>query len=186
MSWLLPSRRYRFRCLGCRAVLRLSPPFFIQPPFLLPCHFHRCHPFIAVQQAIITAFHSRLDLSFVELLFLLWSCRRHIHYCCKRRFRCDYMSPPRYFFAFLVVVLLVIFMPPSCCSYCHRSDGSNSHTVVLSKPCIVLSSIVLYPRKKTQTCLAIFYGCIRYWKSTAVVRCSPLKEVRLKYGGSTR
>ena len=27
--WLLPSRRYCFSCLGCRAVLRFCPPFLI-------------------------------------------------------------------------------------------------------------------------------------------------------------
>ena len=108
-------------------------------------HFY-CHViliaavhFIAVQSAIIVAFHSRLDLSFVELPYLLWSCR---YFAAKDVFvvttgRC----PVVFFVAFLVVILFVIFTP-SCCSYCHCSTGSNSHTAVLSKPCILLSSIV--------------------------------------------
>ena len=49
--WLLPSRRYCFRCSGCRAVLRFSPPF------LLLYQFHRCHPFYRCSASNIVAFH---------------------------------------------------------------------------------------------------------------------------------
>ena len=113
------------------------------------------------------------------------------------------MSLPRFFFAFLVIILVIF--TPSCCSYCLCSTGSNSHTVVLSKPASSYSpcSIVLCPHKNTRTCLPIFYHCVRYSESTAVVllQCisgcgkSTIKVrqkyaeskayVRLKYGKST-
>ena len=94
------------------------------------CHFHRCRPFYRYRPfyhcstSNIAAFHSSLDL---ELPFLLWSCRRHIHFAAK-----DFVvtTSRRPVFAFLVVVLLVIFTP-SCCSYCHCSTGSISHTAIL-------------------------------------------------------
>ena len=172
-----------FPQLGFRAVLRLSPTFLIiAPPFLLPCHFHRYRPFYRCSASNIAAFHSRLDL---ELPFLLWSCRRHIHFAAK-----DFVVTtgccPVVFFAFLVVVLHVIFML-LCCSYCH-STGSNSHTVVLSKPAsFSRCSIVLCPRKNMRTHLPISYGCVRYRESTAVVRlqyvsgrCKSTMKVRRK------
>ena len=78
---------------------------------------------------------------------------------------------------------------PSCCSYCHYSTGSNSHTVVLPKPASYSPcSIVLCPRKNTRTRLLIFYCCIQYRESTAVVQlqyvigCSKSTiKVRQKY-----
>ena len=60
--WLLPSRRYCFSCLGCRAVLRFSLPFLILAAIFLPCHFQRCCPFYRCSASNIAAFHSRLDL----------------------------------------------------------------------------------------------------------------------------
>ena len=58
-------------------ILILGRHFYSHAIFIAAVHF------IAVQPAIIVAFHSRLDLSFVELPFLLWSCRRHIHFAAK-------------------------------------------------------------------------------------------------------
>ena len=58
----LPSRRYCFICLGCRAILRFSPPFLILAAIFLPCHFQRCHPFYRCSASNIAASHSRLDL----------------------------------------------------------------------------------------------------------------------------
>ena len=60
--WLLPSRRYCFSCLGCRAVLCFSPPFLILAAIFLPCHFQCCRPFYRCSASNIAAFHSRLDL----------------------------------------------------------------------------------------------------------------------------
>ena len=51
-----------------------------------------------------------------------------------------------FFVAFLVVVLLVIFTP-SCCSYCHCSTSSNSHTVFLSKPASYSPALFSVPVK---------------------------------------
>ena len=126
------------------------------------CHlatkpFHRC------SASNIAAYHSRLDL---ELPFLLWSCRRHIHLAAKDVFVVTTGRRPIFFV--VVVILLVTFMP-SCCSYCHCSTGSKSHTVVLSKPASY--SLVLCPRNNTRTRLPIlYYGCVRYGESTAVVQ----------------
>ena len=112
--WLLLSRYYCFRCLGCRAVLRFSPLFLILAAIFLPCHFHRCRPFNRCSASNIAAFHSRLDL---ELPFLLWSYHRHIHFAVNDVFVVTISRRPILsFFAFLVVVLHVIFTP-SCCSY---------------------------------------------------------------------
>ena len=84
------------------------------------------------QTAIIAAFRSRLDLSFVGLPFLLWSCC-HIHFAAKDAFIVTTSRRPVFF---LLLVLLVIFTPSFSrrCSYCHCPTNSNSHTVVLSKP----------------------------------------------------
>ena len=157
--------------------------------FRSSCHFYCCAifiaavHFIALQPAIITTFHSRLDLSFVELPFLLWSYCRHIDFAAKDVFIVT-TGRPLFFFAFLVV--LVIFTPLYC-SYSHCSTGSNSHTVVLCEPCILFSSIV-YPRKKTRICLPIFYCFLRCGESTVVVqlqyvsRCGKsMITVRQKY-----
>ena len=91
----------------------------------------------------IVAFHSRLDL---EIPLLLWSCRRHIHLAAKDVFVVTTSRHPILFVAFLVVVLLVIFTP-SCCSYCHCSTSSNSHTVVLSKPASYSPALFSVPVK---------------------------------------
>ena len=150
--------------------------------------------------SILSLFSQQLSRLFIQgLTFLLlssrllWSCRRHIHFAAKDVFVVTTGHCPDFFFfffAFLVVVLIVIFTP-SCCSYCHCSTGSNSHTVVLSKPCILLSSIVLCPRKKTQTHLTIFYGCVQYGKITVGVWLQYISEcgkstikVRRKYAVS--
>ena len=86
---------YLFCCFSRRGYCRLAAidftawvavPFFASlshfysSRHFLPCHFHRCHPFYRCSASNITAFHSRLDL---ELPFLLWSCRRHIHFAAK-------------------------------------------------------------------------------------------------------
>ena len=91
------------------------------------------------------------------------------------------------FFVFLVVVLLVIFTP-SCCSYCHCTTGSNSHTVVLSKPASYSPALFSIPIKRRKHAYQFFYGCIRYRESTAVVqleyvnRCGKSTiKVRQKY-----
>ena len=138
------SCRYCFHCWVCHAVLRL-----LSTILNFSLHFY-CHvifiaavQFVTVLPAIITAFHSRLDLSFVELPFCSVPVIA-IFILLLKTFSLCYRSPP-HLLALVVVVLLAIFMP-SCCSYYHCSTGSNSHTVVLSKP---LSSIVLYLRKKT-------------------------------------
>ena len=60
--WLLPSHRYCFSCLGCRAVLRFSLPFLILAAIFLPCHFQCCRPFYRCSASNIAAFHSSLDL----------------------------------------------------------------------------------------------------------------------------
>ena len=88
MLWLLPSRRYCFRFLGCRAVLRFSPQFFILAAIFIAVPFSSLPSILSLfsQTAIIAAFQSRLDLSFVGLPFLLQSCRCHIHFAAEDAF----------------------------------------------------------------------------------------------------
>ena len=114
--WLLPSRRYCFSCLGCRAVLRFSPPFLILAAIFLPCHFQRCHPFYRCSASNIAAFHSRLDL---ELPFFALVLSSPYSFATKDVFIVTTSRRP-VFFSFLVVVLLVIFTQ-SCRSYCYCS-----------------------------------------------------------------
>ena len=123
--WLLPSHRYCFRCLVCRAVLRFSPPFFILAAIFCHAIFNAAIHFIAVQPAISRLFIQGWTLSccfcsgpivaIFILLLKMFSLRLQV-------------AAPFFFVAFEVVVLLVI-LTPSCCSYCHCSTSSNSHTV---------------------------------------------------------
>ena len=135
------------RSLLLSAIFNSSRHFYCHVIFIAAVHF------IAVQPAIIAAFHSRLDLSFVELPFLLWSCHRHINFAAKDVFVVTTSCRPVFFFffffAFLVVFLLFIFLP-SCCSYCHCSSGSNPHTVVLSKPASYSPALFSIPVKRRE------------------------------------
>ena len=156
--------------------------FYCYAIFITAVHY------ISVQPAIIAAFHSRLDLSFAELPCLLWSCRRHIHIAAKDVFVVTIGRSPFFFFAFLVVVLLVIFMP-SCCSYCHCSTGSNSHTVVLSKPASyspALFSIPVKSREHAHQSLMVVYGTRKIRQLCGYCTLAGTVKVRLRYGGSTR
>ena len=68
--------------LPCRSSL-LFTIFYSSRHFYSHAIFIAAVHFIAVQPAIIVAFHARLDLSFVQLPFLIWSCRRHIDFAAK-------------------------------------------------------------------------------------------------------
>ena len=168
--WLLLSRRFRFSCLGCRAVLRFSPPFLTLAAIFLPYHFNRCRPFYRGSTSNIAAFHSRLDLELpffcsgpvVAILILLLKIFSLWLPVAAPFFFC------LFFFSFLVVVLLVIFMP-SCCSYCHCSTGSNSHTVVLSNPASYSSALFSVPVIIREHAYQYFMVLSRYGESTAVV-----------------
>ena len=177
----MPSCRYCFSCLGCRAILRFSPAFLILAAIFLPCHFHHCRPIYRCSASNVAAFHSKLDL---ELLFLLWFCRRHIHFATKDVFVVTTGRRPVPFFAFLVVIILVIFTP-SCCSYCHCSTGSNSHTVVLSKPASYSPALFSVPVKIREHAYQSFMVVSRYGKYGYSTLVGAVK-VRLRYGGSTR
>ena len=71
-----------------------------------------------------------------------------------------------------------------CCSYCHCSTGSYSHSVVLSKPAScspALFSIPVKRHKDAYQSVIVAYG-------TAVVRLqcvSGCGKLRLRYGEST-
>ena len=91
--WLLLSRRYCFSCLGCRAVLRFSLPFLI----LADAIFNAAVHFIAVQPAISRLIIQGWTLSY---RFLLWSCRRHIHFATKDVFVVTTSCRPIFFFLF--------------------------------------------------------------------------------------
>ena len=134
-------------CLGCCAVLHFSLPFLILAAIFLPCHF------IAVEPAISQLFIQGWTLS---CCYLLWSCRRHIHFAAKGVFVVT-TSRRLVFFLLFWFILLVIFTP-SCCSYCHCSTGSNSHTVVLSKPAsysLVLFSVPVIIHEQAYRCVAV-------------------------------
>ena len=88
-----------------------------------------------------------------------------------------------------IQIVLVIFMP-SCCSYCHCSTGSDSHTVVLSKPASYFPALPVIIREHAYQS---FMVVSRYGESTAVVRlqyvsgCGKSKiKVRRKYTGCKR
>ena len=178
--------------LPCRSSL-LSAIFILVAIFILAailaaifCHaiFITAIHFIAVQPAI-SRLHSRLDF---ELPFLLWSCRRHIHFAVKDVFVATTSRRPVFFFdAFLVVVLLVIFTP-SCCSYCHCSTGSNSHTVVLSKPASYSPALFSVPVKICEHAyqsIMVVYGTEKVRQLCSYSTLAGAVKVRLRYGGST-
>ena len=110
--WPLPSRHYCFHCLGCRAVLRFSPPFLILAAILIAVPFSSLPSILSLfsQTAIIAAFHSRLDLSFVGLPFLLRSCCCHIHLAAKDSFVVTTGCRPFYLLFWLSFLLSF-----SCC-----------------------------------------------------------------------
>ena len=122
MQWLLASCRYCFRCLGCRAVLRFSLQFFYSS-----CHFY-CHAIfiaavhlITVQPAISRLFIQGWTLSFhfcsgpVVAIFILLL----------KTFSLRLQVAARYFcFSGCRFITFTL----SCCSYCHCSSGSNSHS----------------------------------------------------------
>ena len=128
-----------------------------------------------------------MSLSFVELLFLLWSCRRHFHFAAKEVFVVTTGGCPIFCFAFLVV-LLIIFMP-LCCSYCHCSTGNISHTVVLSKPAShspVLFSISVKRCEHAYQCFMVVNGTGKVWRLCSYSTLAGAVKVRLRYGGSTK
>ena len=168
--------------LSCRSSL-LSAIFILAATFL-PCHFHRCHPFYRCSASNIAAFHSRLDL---ELPFLLWSCRRHIDFAAKVFSLRLQVAAPYFLVAFLVVVLLVIFTQ-SCCSYCHCSTSSNSHTVLLSKPASYSPALFSVPVKICEHAYQSFmvvYGTEKVRQLCGYSTLAGAVKVRLRYGGST-
>ena len=157
---------------------------FYSSRHFLPCHFHRCHPFYRCSASNVAAFHSRLDL---ELPFLFWSCRRHIHFAAKDVFVATTSRRPIFFVAFLVVVLLVIFTP-SCCSYCHCSTSSNSHTVLFSKPASyspALFSVPVKICKHAYQSFMVVYGTEKVRQLCGYSTLAGAVKVRLRYGGST-
>ena len=80
---------------------------------------------------------------------------------------------------------------PSCCSYCHCSTGSNSHTVVLSKPASYSPALFSVPVKIREYSYQSFMVVSWYGESTAVVQLQYVSgcgkstiKVRRKYEGS--
>ena len=124
--------------LPCRSSL-LSAIFILAAIFYHAIFIVAIH-FIAVQPAISQLFIQGWTLScrfcsgpvvaIFILLLKMFSFRLQV-------------AAPIFFVAFLVVVLLVIFTP-SCCSYCHCSTGSNSHTVLLSSLHLTLQHCSLF------------------------------------------
>ena len=158
---------------------------FYSSRHFLPCHCHRCHPFYRRSASNIAAFDSKLDL---ELPFLLWSCRRHIHFAAKGVFVATTSRRPISFFvAFLVVVLLVTFTS-SCCSYCHCLTSRNSHTVLLSKPASYSPALFSVPVKICEHAYQSFmvvYGTEKVRQLYGYSTLTGAVKVRLRYGGST-
>ena len=92
---------------------------------------------------------------------------------------------------------------PSCRSYCHCTTGSNSHTVVLSKPASYSPALFSVPVKIHEHAYQSVMVVSRYAESTAVLRLQYVSGcgkstirvwqkyagskayVRLKYGKST-
>ena len=120
----MPSRHYCICCLGCRAVLCFSQPFFILAAIFIDV------PFSSLP-SILSLFSQQLSRLFIQCwtFFLLSCCFCFcpvvaIHFT--RHFRCDYRSPPRFFFYssyrssrhFHTVMLFMLSL----------STGSNSHT----------------------------------------------------------
>ena len=158
--------RYCFHGLGCRAVLRFFPLFLILAAIFIAVPFSLLLSILSLfsQTAIIAAFHSRLDLSFVGLPFLLWSCR-HIHFAAKDAFVATTSRRPVFF---LVLILLVIFTPSFSrrYSYCHCPTHGNSHTVVLSKPASYSPALFSIPVKRREHAYQSFiigYGMEKVW-----------------------
>ena len=124
------------------------------------------------------------QLSKVKELFAVDKIVRSLFRC----FRCDNQLPPHSFVvAFLVVILLVIFTP-SCCSYCHCSTSSNSHTVLLSKPASYSSALFSVPVKTCEHAYQSFmvvYGTEKVRQLCSYSTLAVAVKVRLRYGGST-
>ena len=144
--------------LACRLAAIVFAAWVAVPFFASSRHFY-CHAIFIAAVHFIAAQPALSRLFMQGWTFLLLSCR----FCAGpvvamfilllKTFHCDYRLLPCFFFFFfifffflLVVVLLVIFMP-SFCSYCHCSTGSNSYTVVLSKPASY-SSALFSPHKR--------------------------------------
>ena len=127
VPWPLLSRHYCFHFFGCHAALHFSPPFLILAAIFIAVPFSSLPSILSLfsQTAIISAFHSRLDLSCVGSLFLLWSCHCSIHLAAKETF---VVTTDHHSFAFLVVVFSSF---SHRCSHGHGSTDSSSHTVVL-------------------------------------------------------
>ena len=120
------------------------------------------------QTAIVVSFHSRLDLSFVGLQFLLWFCR-HIHFAAKDVFVVTTGCRP-VFFSWLPLFLSF----SRRCSYCHGSTGSNAHTVVFSKPASYSPALFSIPVKDANTPTILLSLCTVWGKygGCAVSKCS--------------
>ena len=126
--------------LSCRSS-HLSAIFYSSHHFYCRAIFITAVHFVAVKPAIIAGLHSRLDLSFFGLPFLLWS-NHHIEL---KTFCCDYRPPlplpPSYYLLFWLSFfssfsrrhLLVALSPVAIHIYCSSFQA-----------CILLSSIVLY------------------------------------------
>ena len=140
---------------------------------------------------ILSLFSQQLLRLFIQgWTFLLLGC----HFCSGpvlaifilllKTFCCDYGSQQ------ILIVLLIVFTP-SCCSYCHCSTGSNSHTVVLSKPASYSPVLFSIPIKRREHAYQSFMFAYGYGESMAVVQsqyisgCSKsLIKVRRKYAVS--
>ena len=152
------------------------------------CHFY-CHAiFITVQPAIITAFHSRLDL---ELPFLLWCCRRHINFAAKDFVVTTGRCPVLFFFAFLVVVLLVTFTPSCVTVQPVAITYSSSFQACIGTLYAALFSVTVKIHEHAYQSFMVVYsiGNVRQWlqyisgcgKSTIKVG-ETTRKVRRTYG----
>ena len=96
--------------LGLPCHSSLLSTFLFLAAIIIAVPFSSAVHFVAVQLAM--AFHTRLDLSFVGLLFLVWSCHRHIDFTAKDIF------------------VVTTGCPPPSILFCFSSCGSCHHFLV--------------------------------------------------------
>ena len=168
---------------------------WVAVPFFASSRHFYCHAifiaaiyFVAVQpdsNYCVFSFKAGPFFSWVAVFALVMS--SPYSFCCSFVVtigRC----PVLFFFAFLVV--LVIFTPSFCrhCSYSHCSTGSDSHTVVLSKPASyspVLFSIPVKIREHAYQSFIVVYSTGKVRQLCGYSVLVGMVKVRLRYGRNT-
>ena len=173
-----------FSLLGLPCHSSLLSAIFIIAAIFCDAIFIAAIHFIAVQPAILRLFIQGWTLSccfcscpvvaIFILLLKMFSLRLQV-------------AAPFFFVAFQAVVLLVIFTQ-SCCSYCHCSTSSNSHTVLLSKPTSYSPALFSVPVKICEHAYQSFivvYGTEKVRQLCGYSTLAGAITVQLRYGRST-